>query len=721
MNNTLYNYTTKSQSVRTYDDNGVVYPVKLKIGQTQQTAKERIKQQDSTSNSEPLDMVYETVVPMWLTDKVLHKSLSSKGYLKSRDDADREWFDFPDCATAQDAVKIVIETINELIHGVAALCAFNPFNYQEDIITWAIDRLEHADDLLINAIMRAGKCFISYEIARRKEAKKVLVVTAKVGVNDSWAELLPSGEQNHVFYQGWKYHNYKKIKQLEFGNDVDVVFVSLQYFNKHWDKPTKLLEQIFDTNWCGVFFDEQHYATDTDNTQRLWTKLNYNWKIELSGTPYKTILSGRYSSDNVYNYDYVDEQTIRQELIDAGNNDFVTQQFRQRADINYALVQVPDKVKQYLGDEGFTFAKLFATEEGDFINTMGVNEFLNFVIKNYKTPPKRYRKFADKLCRHTLWILPDNVEAIGLLEKYLKEHPFFGKRTIINASGKGVKDIQKVKDIIRRNDHNGDAGTITLTCGRFLEGTTVPEWWSVHQMNNDKSASDYFQGSFRCKSPTVGKESVLVFDYAPERFVSVVYDYCEQKADTEQRKAEEVISEWLAVSDVYDYDGNDWNILTGNDISKRFLNDINNYIDRVGRFVKRGMITQEIIDIMQDKEKDSNSVKAKSSLNSNEIEEGKNKNRVSTNKSNNARKDKEVDPFLDTEQRIRYSLKQLYKLADIAWAQEKELRIIQDIIQMDDAIVWQITGLTTDEWSRIMEALDTISINRGLGQYNDYQ
>lgn len=718
--NTIYNYTTKSQSKRSVATiDGEVFNVKLKVGETMLTADERIEQQDTTSSSEPLVKVFERKVPNHITDKVLHKTLQRKGYLKSRDDKNREWFDFPDCETAKEATLVVRETLNGLINGVEALEDWNSFPYQQDIIDWAVKRSKTSNDMLINAIMRAGKCRISYEIARRLKAKKILVVTAKVGVNDSWSSLLPGGDENHIDYKGWKYHNYKKIKSLGF-EGTDVVFVSLQFINKHIGTNNKLLNQIFGTTWDCVFFDEQHYATTTDNTQRLWSSLQFKKKYELSGTPYKTMLSGRYNTDDVYNFDYIDEQTIRKQLLDLNADDFLTDQFRKRADINYALVNVPDKVKQYLGDEGFTFSKLFATEDGNFKNVMGVTEFINFLVQNYKKPPKRYSAVADKLCRHTLFVLPDNVEAIGLFAKALQTHPFFGKRKIINASGKGVRNIAQVKEAISRNDHDGGAGTITITCGRFLEGTTVPEWWSVHQINNDKSAADYFQGSFRCKSPADNKESVVVFDYAPERFVSVMFAYCERVADATNQTTESVISEWLEVSDVYDYDGNSWNILSGKDVSSKFLADIANHIDRIGNCINVDMIDSNVIALLEGKQKDSNTNKSRTDLNTNEMEEGTNKKRTTTG-SNTKGEPKDEDPIAVTQQRIRYSLKQIYKLADIAWGEGFELTRLQDIVNIKNDYVEQITGLTIQEWDTIIPCINTLAVNRALGQYYDYQ
>jgi hypothetical protein len=542
-----------------------------------------------------------------------------------------------------------------------------------------------------------------------------------VGVNDSWAELLPQGAATHVNYVDWHYHNYKKIKRLELGHGVNVVFVSLQFLNTHWLKPNQLVKDILATHWDLVAFDEQHYATTTDNTERLWEGLNMAKKLELSGTPYKTVLSGRYEQDRVYNFDYVEEQLLRK-AAQADPNSVLAKAFKHRADINYAMITVPDRVKELIGEDGFTFPKLLATEQGQFKNTMAVNEFLTHVVKTYKTPPQRFNPQADRLSRHALWILPNDVAAITALANMLATHPFFGKRKIINASGKGVKDIQTVKNLIQRDGIEGGVGTITLTCGRFLEGTSVPEWWSVHQMNNDKSAADYFQGSFRCKTPNAAddKQSVVVYDYAPERFVSVVYQHCEQVSTITGTPTAALIAQWLAVSEVYDYDGNQWTTLDGEEISRRFLSDINNYMDRVGSAVERDAITEDIADLLASKKKDANQTRATSQLNKNDVLAGANKRVLKKPVSGWPKNDQ--DPQEEAVQRIRYALKQVFKLIDVAWSDSTTYTSLNDIAQAADPIlVEDITGLTPTEWRKIMPAVNQITINRAMSQYNDFQ
>ena len=82
----------------------------FKIGQTERDADTRIKEQDSTSNPEPLKKFMEWEVPAYINDNEIHSLLLSKGYSKTRTDANREWFEI----MHDDPISIVHESILEL-------------------------------------------------------------------------------------------------------------------------------------------------------------------------------------------------------------------------------------------------------------------------------------------------------------------------------------------------------------------------------------------------------------------------------------------------------------------------------------------------------------------------------------------------------------------------------------------------------------------------------
>jgi hypothetical protein len=592
---TQYLYSTASQKEATVGvHTGKKFHPKGKAGETyHEDALERIRQQDTTSTSEPLELLDSKQVPVWLTDKMVRDTICSFEspiagikYQLSRDDKDREWIDFFGLSNAADMKRIWNEAINYIIHGARAANDFPPYNYQQELIDSIVARFNAgANDQLLAAVMRSGKCFISYEVVRAMQFKKVLVLTGKTGVNEGWGELLPFGSDPHVYYANWEYHNYNNIKRTGFapsGKDVDVLFTSLQYFARHLDAHNtahvllpKLVEDILAQHWDLVIFDEQHWGTQTDNTKKLLEQLKWSNKLELSGTAYKTLIQGRYDSENVHSFDYVDEQTRR-----VNGTALEQAALTFRPDINFALINIDPKIKNILNEDGFSFAKLMAVKRGEntFKNSQHVLDFLNFVkIKvynnQYDSELSKFKPYVNNINRHTLWIVPNSVAGADALKDMLESHPYYKGFYIVPAYAGHIKNIDEVKDIIDKVDagkyDDKPKGTITITMGRFLEGTTVPKWWCVHQMNDDKSAADYFQGSFRTKSEDKNndKRHVLVYDYNPERFIQVVYEI---NLDNNRRTAGQttgaLIREWREVSDVYDYSDNAWNVVTGDSI-----------------------------------------------------------------------------------------------------------------------------------------------------------
>ena len=65
---------------------------------------------------------------------------------------------------------------------------------------WKEDK-HAAPRFLWNAKMRFGKTFSAYQLAKKLEAKKILVVTFKPAVEDAWQADLES----HVDFEGWQY------------------------------------------------------------------------------------------------------------------------------------------------------------------------------------------------------------------------------------------------------------------------------------------------------------------------------------------------------------------------------------------------------------------------------------------------------------------------------------------------------------------------------------
>lgn len=736
---TIYMWSTERLMKRLYDDDGKIYSVVCKVGQTKEYhAEVRMAQTDSTGVADTPKMLWQRPVPIQYTDKYIHSQLKKLGYHKNRDDKDREWIHFAGCKDADEAIEVMDRLINKILTGKSAISNYLLFDYQQKIVDWAVECFKAGNKkILVNAIMRAGKCLISHAIIKALGFKKVLVVTGKPGAIPSWTVLARGGEEEHVDYCNYIFHDYDHLKKstIQFGSaDCDLVAVSLQFAARHLKSGTSnLLNQIVETDWDLVIFDEQHFATNTEKTKEFWDSLNSQFWVELSGTPYKTLLSNRFDEESIYSFDYIDEQKIREELLATNDTeDEQTRQFRYKARINWALLSIPSKIKSLVNEENFNLGArgIFSTVGGQLKYRAAVDELINFVRTNggygsAGSVPEKFTDIVEKLRKHSLWVLPKNVRAIKLVAKMLKEHPVFKKYDIIVATGSTDSDLATVKDIDDvdtriqsvENAKSDYVGTITLTCGRFLEGTSIPEWWTVHQLNDAKSAEDYFQGSFRCKTPWKDgdKQEVIVFDYNPERFISVMYQHIERKADATGRDPQEVAAEFTNCSDIYDFD-NSWSLIDGTTLQEKFLNNIKNYVDRIGSFIKTVNITDEIRHLLADKKSDSNSVNAKTQLNENDLLRGSNQKTVKKGQSGK-NEDQEKEDI--TELKIRYALKQVYELVNIAWAENCEIKSMNDIINYKDiGLVNEITGLTPTEWQKIIPCIDLIGMNRAIGQFN---
>lgn len=142
-------------------------------------------------------------------------------------------------------------------------------------------------------------------------------------------------------------------------------------------------------------------------------------------------------------------------------------------------------------------------------------------------------------------------------------------------------------------------------------------------------------------------------------------------------------------------------------------------MDRIGNAIEVDGINEDIIKLLIYKKKDSKTKLALSQLNANDVLTGKNKLRLGSK--TNGRK-KEKDDTVETVLRIKYALRQIFKLLDIAWSEGLTINTINDIINYKDIqVVNNVTGLIPKEWKQIMPAINVKAVNRAIGQYNDFQ
>ena len=417
-------------------------------------------------------------------------------------------------------------------------------------------------EFLWNAKPRFGKTLTSYDLIRRMGFTKVLIVTNRPSIANSWAE------DFHRFI-GWRgalafvsdtealrgregvltREAYTSLPTME---DVGMVaFESLQglkgsvYFGGEYDKLRWISELEFDL----LIVDEAQEGIDTMRTERAFRQISRAHTLYLSGTPFKALASAQFAAEQIYNWSYADEQEAKDSWADDAYNPY--EPLPRLAMFTYQLSpMIEDDLRQGidLGEEraeyAFDLNEFFATNEGGrFVHEEEVRRFLYALRTNEKYPYSTSALRAE--LTHTLWLL-NRVASAKALAKLLQNDPVLADYEIVLAAGDGALDdvraseatYDRVRAAIR--DHER---TITLSVGQLTVGVTIPEWSGVLMLCNLQSPSSYMQAaeSIAALTETV-KEHLRTEVIAP---VAAAYEVKPRARERMERQAEQEVERRL--------------------------------------------------------------------------------------------------------------------------------------------------------------------------------
>ena len=430
---------------------------------------------------------------------------------------------------------------------------------------------------LWNAKPRFGKTLTAYCFASTIQAKKVLIVTNRPAIADSWYtdfnkfdfadEDQNDGKFRWIFTSSDavkarlnKPNIYTRQDQLNNPNLLQkntVHFISLQDIkglnkDENGEKTNEFKVKnkwLFDWNWDLMIIDESHEGTETAPAFRVFNKINTKFTLHLSGTPFKALASSKFTSKQIYNWSYTDEQFAKNEWpIEAGPNPYAELPkmniFTYK--LSRALEITAEEAKDEANEYAFDLNEFFRVEKIENEDHFVHEDKVKLFIKNLRNPEYEYpfstKEYRESL-RHTFWLLP-RVKACQQMKKLLLEDEYFGKNytseDIIVAAGDGDDDtkartaLEAVRQRIGepgKSKHPLETRTITLSCGQLTTGVTIPAWTAVLMLNNCKSPAQYMQAAFRAqnpfKAPTSGgecitKENCFVFDFAPDRILQTL-------------------------------------------------------------------------------------------------------------------------------------------------------------------------------------------------------
>ncbi|MAU82989.1 MAG: hypothetical protein CME34_14165 [Gordonia sp.] len=587
----------------------------IKVGETTKpSARARIKQQLNTAYpglkgvNILLDESAERADGTEFSDHDVHAALVAAGINRTGG----EWFE-----ASLEEVHAAIEVVRSgIAFQPKRNQSFGMRPEQQDAVeTTAAYFRDHAGTkapkFLWNAKMRFGKTFATYELAKEMGWRRVLVLTFKPAVATAWHDDLVS----HVDFDGWLYVD-KNTEDADRDAAADydgpvVWFASLQDLGgRDTDGNIKARNEVIHLiAWDAIILDEYHFGAWRDSARALYDPadkaeveaaepedevtveeltdeldVKAGHYLYLSGTPFRAITDGEFTEDAIFNWTYVDEQREKQNWpADGSANPYLS-----LPKMEMYAYDLGSGAGDYAEDgefNGFSLNEMFAAsksagglsvferpdEVAEFLELLRgkLSEQMKLQVLAQDKPPFPYEAHRFKSAvRHAVWYLP-GVAACFAMAEMLREHPYFSQFEIVvaagNKAGQGVAALPPVESAIETVKKSGGPGSITLSCGKLMTGVTVREWGAILMLRSLKSPESYFQAAFRVQSPwayrdaegglDVLKPTCFVFEFDPNRALSLVAEYGSKLAATEGTTPSEAIGELMNYLPIYGFTG----------------------------------------------------------------------------------------------------------------------------------------------------------------------
>lgn len=531
-----------------------------KIGYTEQNVRERIKQQTHTADVQwhlewsgnatwehRAGTFHDTDFHAYLEKQGVEREPKKEWFKISGEESHQQFYRFRDTDGVLDVPGAASYMLRaEQQRAVEQTGAFARAHWDEGGV--------HGGEFLWNAKPRFGKTLTAYDLCLSIGAQKVLIVTNRPTIANSWYDdyvKFVGVEGGYRFISGVDalagkpYCLSREEYQRAIRNDSDgpkgfIEFVSLQdlkgsiQFGGVYQK----LDEVADLTWDVLIIDEAHEGVDTFKTDVAFDHIKRRFTLHLSGTPFKAIANEKFADDAIYNWTYADEQQAKR---DWPADSEQPNPYANLPKLNLLTYQMSDIVEQEArggmeidGEQtefAFDLNEFFSTKQnGGFVHDGDVDKFLDALTTQEKFPFST-PELRDEL-RHTFWML-NRVDSARALAKKLQTHPVFGDYEVVLAAGDGKIDAddenEKSLDKVRRAIKDHDK-TITLSVGQLTTGVTVPEWTAVLMLSNMASPALYMQAAFRSQNPCLfdlgggnyaRKENAYVFDFDPARTLTI--------------------------------------------------------------------------------------------------------------------------------------------------------------------------------------------------------
>ena len=539
--NKIYFYSTQAQ----YEDQiKLGRPPMLKIGSTSlEEAKIRIVQQDTTSN--PQELICMGIFETDFGDKEFHNYLLKKGYKKTRNDKDREWF----YISKEDATYEL-----EQYKGAKSVSKVAEtrklYEHQEKFLTKILSGWEQWKEFLLFAKCRSGKSTMVLSAIVKSGVKVILGVSRYKSPEQSWLEDSKLKNFENLVLININEKGYKEKIEKYIVTDKQIFLWGCIQSRKLMNLPC---------NVDVIVYDEAHQGYGS----KQWNELRdfHDCKVlYVTGTAYKLLFD--FDENSRYCYSYYEEQ------LDAKNG---RTQGRIIPKLNLFVAKYESKEYQKIfGDDPAAMKNIFNTlPNGDFVNLNLPQEFVSMYFSNQRELSTQDRIFKNTT--HIYATLP-SVAACHSFAKLLNGTRF----TPLVVTGETKEDADTINAHIDANP----TGTVILTRSANVLGVTAPKIDTVINLTEGKSLEFYIQFAFRGGS---GEKDWNLFDFCPERAIQSMSSTFDQACDANPVLAEYEFSDFV---DIFSW-SNGFEKLNVDQVNEILSSNVENTIDMMGSFVDR--------------------------------------------------------------------------------------------------------------------------------------
>lgn len=592
-------------------------PNEIKIGFTnKKDYKARVKEQEGQMHIEAHILGHWDAIKTTgesFDDHTIHRLLEERGIKRVKDHNGKktEFFEckIEDVIAAIESIKTGTEISASRINN------YGPRDEQSEAIEKTINFFKKAKKedktqtpkFLWNAKMRFGKSYASLEMAKKMGLKRVLIISFKVEVKDSWKDEV----LGHVDFKDYQWVD---IKNKEYINACDIkkpyiAFGSFQdLLGKNDVGGIKVKnEWIHTTNWDLIIFDEYHFGSWREKAKGIFDDGNdemeliddnimpitSDYMLFLSGTPFRAINVGEFLEDQIYNWTYGDEQQAKTSWdYSRGKNPYLA--MPEMILMTYQLPEVCTQIALKGEQNEFDLNEFFRAEcdkdenENDNLDTarfVHINEVQRWldIIRgkaDISTEQQKamgatkpvlpyYDTSLKEAINHTIWYMHSVASCYAMKNLLSKDNnSYYSDYNIVVAAGNKAGIGSLALNPVREAMGNPlKTKTITITCGKLTTGVTVRPWSAIFMLTSITTPESYFQSAFRVQSgwtikpeninddEIIKKPKCYVFDFAPNRALRQLSEYACGLNPDYTKSAEEKVGEFIKFLPVLAFDG----------------------------------------------------------------------------------------------------------------------------------------------------------------------